>query len=120
MLVRQAIDGAARELGGTPKALADIKLAVTEACANVVKHAYGGQPGTLRVRVVYDSGSMRIFVRDFGAWMPQVQGGRDGIDGMGIPLMEAVTSECEVTKLDPGTEVMLAFELDSPPDQPAE
>ena len=49
MLVRQALDGAARELGASHELIEDLKLAVTEACSNVVKYAYRGAPGNLEV-----------------------------------------------------------------------
>ena len=49
MLVRQALDGAARELGASTEVIDDLKLAVTEACSNVVKYAYRESPGDLEV-----------------------------------------------------------------------
>lgn len=118
MLVRQAIDGAAREFGARGQTLADIKIAVTEACANVVRHAYGGEPGTLRVSLASDdSGTICIRIRDFGAWIPPVGNGHDDIAGMGVPLMKAVTTAFEVTRLDVGTEVVLEFDISNTDDR---
>ena len=52
VVVRQALGGLALALGLDAARRTDIQLAVTEACANVVRHAYVDQPirGKLEVR----------------------------------------------------------------------
>ena len=47
--------------------LADMKMAVSEACTNVVVHAYEGEPGTLEVEMHAGETGLTIVVRDHGA-----------------------------------------------------
>jgi sigma-B regulation protein RsbU (phosphoserine phosphatase) len=44
-LVRAAVSEAAKASGCSEECTRDIVLAVDEACQNVIRHAYGGQPG---------------------------------------------------------------------------
>ena len=48
-LVRGVLGGLAEGLSLDPELLDDIKTAVSEACNNVVMHAYGGDSGFLQV-----------------------------------------------------------------------
>ena len=43
LLARLTLSGLARELPLDDELLADLKLAVTEACGNAVRHAYPGR-----------------------------------------------------------------------------
>ena len=49
MVVRQAVAGLGEALGLPSSRIADLKTVVTEACNNVVVHAYGDEPGPLLV-----------------------------------------------------------------------
>lgn len=113
MLVRQAIDGAARELGASTDVIDDLKLAVTEACSNVVKYAYRGSPGQLEVSLDPAEDGFSVFIQDGGAWLD-----RDPADGeaggLGIPLMEAVTRDFDLGSNGHGTTVRLEFALNRP------
>ena len=46
-VVRHALAGLAEEIGMDEPGIADLKTVVTEACMNVVVHAYEGEPGPL-------------------------------------------------------------------------
>src|SRR5215210_4809683 len=52
--VRRAVSAFAEVLGVAPGVLADLRLALTEACANVVEHAYPAGAGVLEVQVEPD------------------------------------------------------------------
>ena len=71
ILARLALAGIAREVAMSADTLADLKLAVTEACGNAVRHAYpaDGADGVGTVHVVYEVGpeSIEITVEDEGS-----------------------------------------------------
>lgn len=110
MLVRQALDGAARELGADTAIVEDLKLAVTEACSNVVKYAYRDASGALEVTLDPVDSGFSVVVRDDGTWLERAAGDGDA-GGLGIPLMEAVTRRFEISSNDDGTTVRLDFPL---------
>lgn len=57
----------AQRAGFDGQALYEIQLAVDEACANVVCHAYGGmEPGEMEVSCCLDGPMLVIRVRDWG------------------------------------------------------
>ena len=49
IVVRQAVAGLGEALGLTDQRVDDLKTVVSEACNNVVLHAYEGEPGPLDV-----------------------------------------------------------------------
>ncbi len=110
MLVRQMVDGAARQLGASDEVIDDLKLAVTEGCSNVIKYAYRGEPGSLEVAFDPLDLGFRITIRDRGRWLDREADG-DATGGLGIPLMEAVSQRCEIETDDAGTSVVLEFSL---------
>src|ERR1700755_1762900 len=64
-VVRHAFGGFAEVLRVDEQTLADIKLAVTEACTNVVIHAYDrDQEGGLEVDVTIDDRRLTVVIRD--------------------------------------------------------
>ena len=50
-LVRSMSTAAGEALGFDPELLSDVNTAVTEACNNVILHAYSGGPGPLTVEL---------------------------------------------------------------------
>lgn len=110
MLVRQALDGAARELGADTAIVEDLKLAVTEACSNVVKYAYRDSSGALEVTLDPVETGFSVVVRDDGTWLERAAGDGEA-GGLGIPLMEAVTRRFEISSGESGTTVRLDFPL---------
>jgi serine/threonine-protein kinase RsbW len=103
ILARLALAGLARERHIPEEALADLKLAVTEACGNACRHAYPGGEGM--VRVVYDLGpdAIEITVEDDGAGveleeLPADPFGDDELveSGMGLAIIRAVVDEVSV------------------------
>ena len=72
-VVRQALAGMADALDFDEAVLADMKMAVSEACTNVVVHAYQDSEGTLEVEMSADETGLTIRVRDHGSGIqPQV------------------------------------------------
>jgi serine/threonine-protein kinase RsbW len=94
-LVRHALAGLAEELGMDPTDIADLKTVVTEACMNVVIHAYDGV-GPVEVAAWADDGLLTVRVRDFGRGIrPLADVDRRSLR-LGLPLIAALTASFEV------------------------
>jgi len=103
ILARLALAGIAREVAMSEAVLADLKLAVTEACGNAVRHAYPAEGGV--VRVLYEVGPdvIEITVEDEGAGVALEELPDDPLaeedlaeSGMGLAIIRAVTDELVV------------------------
>jgi anti-sigma regulatory factor (Ser/Thr protein kinase) len=88
----------------------NLLLAVGEACANAVEHAYAGrEPGTVVLELSDDDeGAITVRVRDFGVWRPPTAATSQG-RGRGTEIMRAVTHEFDRRGDDGGTTVTLGF-----------
>jgi anti-sigma regulatory factor (Ser/Thr protein kinase) len=94
-LVRHVLSALADAVGLPPAVTEDMRLAVTEACTNVVRHAYEG-PGTIDLVVRPDGDSLEVIVADDGRGMrpsPDTQG-----PGLGLPLIAALTDSLEIER----------------------
>ena len=81
--------------------LADLKLAVTEACTNAILHAYGdGAAGDLVVRYRFRAATVEIEVEDDGSGFdPDDPGARVselGGEGMGLLIIRTLTDLLEI------------------------
>jgi serine/threonine-protein kinase RsbW len=111
-VVRQALAGMADALAVDAAVLADMKMAVSEACTNVVVHAYDGSDGMLEVDMSADDVGLTIRVRDHGRGIqPQVTHAREvPALGLGLPLIAALSDTFEVQGAEgEGTEVLMTF-----------
>lgn len=101
VLCRLALTGIARTGALSPELVADLKLALTEACSNSVRHAYEeGREGIVEVR--YELGEDRISVEvtdDGSGFDPAVLERAEGeLDegGLGIAIIRAITDELDI------------------------
>jgi serine/threonine-protein kinase RsbW len=109
-LVRGALGGMAELLALDVELLDDLKTAVSEACNNVVMHAYGGESGPLWVGVLVGEEEIEVSVRDRGQGIPVQAPADDRLQGVGIPIMRALAQQTAFRPLkDGGTEVWLQF-----------
>ncbi|MDP9256526.1 MAG: ATP-binding protein [Actinomycetota bacterium] len=110
-VIRQTVSGICEALGADSRAVGDIKLAATEACTNVVLHAYAnGDAGTIEVDAYAAEDELRLLVRDHGAGMTPAPMA-DGL-GLGLPLIAALTSTLTIVEPEAGgTEVSMTFSL---------
>lgn len=110
-VIRQTVSGICEALGADSRAVGDIKLAATEACTNVVLHAYAnGDAGTIEVDAYAAEDELRLLVRDHGAGMTPAPIA-DGL-GLGLPLIAALTSTLTIVEPEAGgTEVSMTFSL---------
>jgi serine/threonine-protein kinase RsbW len=111
LVVRQALTGVAENLGLDGVETNDLNTAVTEACNNVVQHAYEGEEGPLEVEVYAQAGAVEVVVRDHGVGIrPHAEGGEDAHAGIGLPVIHALTQRVEFRNLPAGgTEVRMQF-----------
>ena len=108
-VVRHVLGAFAEALRLPDPVIEDMRLAVTEACTNVVRHAYAGRDGALEVEVEPGGAeSLTVIVTDHGRGI-QPNPGSDG-PGLGLPLIAALTSEMEIEhEPDRGSRVSMSF-----------
>lgn len=113
LVVRQALTGVAGAIGLDAVETNDLNTAVTEACNNVVMHAYGGQEGPLEVDVYVLADAVAVVVGDRGVGIGPLQEAEDGDElrtGLGLPVIEALAREVEIAEReDGGTTVRMEF-----------
>jgi PAS domain S-box-containing protein len=110
-LARRALAALGEQSGIDTALLADAEIAVTEACANAVVHAYAGSrlPGSFEVEATQEHGELHVVVRDFGHGIIP-RGDSPGV-GLGLPLIAALAERVELRSA-PGaacTEVDMVF-----------
>ena len=79
--------------GAAPEVRADVALAVHEAAANAVEHAYPRGAGELIVRARHDDGRFVVVVEDEGEWRPP---SRTDQRGRGLALMHGLMDDVEI------------------------
>ena len=84
-----------------------VGVAVSEAIANVVEHAYGPRDAVFELEAALEEGRVAIAVRDFGRW----RGARGEDRGRGLGLMEALMDSVELSRTSDGTTVRMRRRL---------
>jgi anti-sigma regulatory factor (Ser/Thr protein kinase) len=101
--------GIGEELALEAELLDDLKTAVSEACNNVVIHAYGDGMGPMTVDFALDSDQIGISVRDSGHGIRGVSVSHDRM-GVGMAVISALADRSEFVNLpEGGTEVRMSF-----------
>lgn len=120
-VVRHAFAGLAAAMDMDPETIADLKTIVTEACMNVVVHAYEGEEGPLEVRAWPENGDLVLAVRDYGNGVrPLVDPRRESLR-LGLPLIAALSASFEISGAPGrGTQVTMRVPLASNGAAPAE
>ena len=113
-VARHAIGGFADVVEVPDQTLADVKLAVTEACTNVVVHAYPNGEGPMGMRASVDDTVLRVVIVDHGRGiLPRADS--PGL-GLGLPLIATLAESLELgTGTNDETEVRMTFRLDAIP-----
>ena len=108
-VIRHVLGAFAEALRLPPDLVEDIRLAVTEACTNVVRHAYDGEDGPIDVVVRPSKERLEIIIADRGRGIgpsPDVEG-----PGLGLPLIAALADSVELQEASAnGSRLRMAFE----------
>jgi serine/threonine-protein kinase RsbW len=113
-IVRHAFGALGDAYALDAQTLSDIRLAVTEACTNVVVHAYPeGREGPMEVLAMLLGDELRVVVRDEGRGIgPRPDS--PGL-GLGLPLIASLTESVELGRdEEERTEVRMTFTLTEP------
>jgi anti-sigma regulatory factor (Ser/Thr protein kinase) len=107
-LVRRELDRLLARQRVSPGRVDDVRLAVTEACANAVVHAYAdGETGTVRVTATIEHETLVVTVRDYGGSIAA----RRPPAVLGMELMRTLADGVSIEAADPGMAVRLEFRL---------
>jgi serine/threonine-protein kinase RsbW len=112
---RHAVRSFAREHGVSGDLLDAIALAVSEACSNVVLHAYRdrARAGRMSVGLELESRSLRVHVRDEGVGLGP-RSDSPGL-GLGLPIIAKLADGVAVEPgPDGGTDLCMRFDLRPP------
>jgi serine/threonine-protein kinase RsbW len=113
-VVRYALGGLGEAFAVPEPKLSDIRLAVTEACANVVVHAYpDGHDGPMEVVASKHEDTLTVLVRDWGRGI-EPRPDSPGL-GLGLSLIAALADSVQLAHDDvEHTEVRMTFSLTEP------
>ena len=116
-LGRLALSGLLRSRGGySEDAVADLKLALTEACSNSVRHAYDHDQGQVHLEFTVHSDCVTVLIKDEGGGFheddddcPECRTLTDQLaeGGMGISIIRAVVDDFDLRKPDEGGTVLV-------------
>ncbi len=95
------------EAGAGEDDVTDLLVAVGEAAANVIEHAYGPGGGTLSLHLETHGDDLDIIVSDTGSWRPP----RGTHRGRGTELMRSLCDDVQVENGPQGTSVLLRKRL---------
>ncbi len=101
-LCRLALTGISRLRPLSAEVLADLKLALTEAASNAVRHAYGDDGGVVQIVYELHEDRLAIEVSDEGEGFDPDEGGSGrGAEslsegGLGIAIIRAIADELEI------------------------
>jgi serine/threonine-protein kinase RsbW len=112
-LCRLALTGIARVRSLSDELLADLKLALTEAASNSVRHAYAGAPGVVEISYELLPDRLVIEVTDEGAGFDlEARGAPEELSegGLGIAIIRAIADQVEIGRQPGGRGSRLRFE----------
>jgi len=100
-LTRLALTGLTDLAGLSPEVVADLKLALTEAVSNSVRHAYGESGGFVEVAYELTGSALAIEVTDDGAGFdPDQPSALEGEElsegGLGIAIIRTIADDFEI------------------------
>jgi serine/threonine-protein kinase RsbW len=100
-VARLAVTGLAELVGVPEETRADLKLALTEAVSNSIRHAYDGETGSVDIAFALSGARLEVEVTDDGAGFgpsdrPALEGEELVEGGLGIAIIRTITDELEI------------------------
>ena len=112
IVVRQAVAGLGEAIGMSAQRIDDLKTVVTEACNNVVIHAYEEEAGPLIVSAASSPDGVEITVSDRGRGFQPRAAEEEMSLGLGLPLIASLSDSFEVRgDRGEGTTTLIRFSL---------
>jgi serine/threonine-protein kinase RsbW len=116
---RQALAGYLEEMLASQDEVHDVILALDEACANVIRHAFpGGAEGGYAVSATVDDDEVRITVEDHGVGFDPARLDEDwvapeALSGRGLSIIQSVMSSVDLSEPDDdgGTRLVMSKKL---------
>ena len=106
-MLRHEMTEIAADCGMDADAIADVRLAVTEAATNAVMHAYADAAGELAVTAALQDSELEIVIGDTGpGFVERVDS--PGM-GAGLPLIATVTQRLRIISHSGGTDIHMTF-----------
>ena len=87
--------------------VAEVTIAVSEACANAIEHAYSPAPNSFELEATGRNGQVTVTVRDQGRWRAP----RGQNRGRGLSIIVAAMDDVQIDRTDHGTEVVMRRRL---------
>lgn len=107
-MLRLVVAAVASDSGFTEENIADIKVALSEASTNVVRHAYPGsleaKRKVIEINCYGDVGKLTIEVADHGSGIPLPP---PASEGLGLGIMGSLMDRVDVETGSTGTSVLL-------------
>jgi anti-sigma regulatory factor (Ser/Thr protein kinase) len=113
-VMRHLLGAFAESIQLSEELIEDLRLAVTEACTNVVRHAYeDGDPGAVELSIQPEDEHVQVVVADFGRGIG-ASSDTSG-PGLGLPLIAAIADTVELQSAPGGgSRVTMTFARRSP------
>ncbi len=101
--VRRILRRWLNERGADEAEVAEMTIAVSEACANAIEHAYSPSPATFELQGWVRDGEITMTVRDSGRWRAP----RGQNRGRGLSIIVAAMDDVQIDRTAEGTEVVM-------------
>ena len=101
--VRRVLRRWLNESGADEGEVAEMTIAVSEACANAIEHAYSPSPATFELHGWVRDGQFTVTVRDGGRWRAP----RGQNRGRGLSIIVAAMDDVQIDRTAEGTEIVM-------------
>jgi PAS domain S-box-containing protein len=105
--VRRRLERLLAAAGASPHEQYESTLAICEAAANAIEHAYGPADAEFELEVTLAARELTAVVRDRGSWREPRSARSEGTRGRGLGIIEGLMDDVEVTRSEAGTTVRM-------------